>query len=590
MGENPQIEKVEGEDGLWVPATNHADALKAKAEKLMKEDRNDEACVVWDELTNHNAEHPIGSYQQVSDEDRAIEDASEAYTVEVTTDIDVVMDETWEYLVKQNGQQWPDIMQRAGVLVRYSNPQRTLEAYPTGSLQMRMARTMEFFTTDAKGKEKPVEAPRKTAAHLVERTEHPGAPAVDLVARLPFLGKQRRLVTEPGYHADECVLLVPDLDVQPPQLHTDPDVRAQEVAAAVHFLLEDWWGDFTTYCGWDDDPASRANALAFALTPFVRPYIDGATPMHICDAPDAGCGKSTVAELVGIITTGGISSTHLEKWGSEFKREVTSFLMEGKPIVWFDNEESGSQVDSAMLAQLTSGLSWTGRVMGKTKMPDLPIRNAWVMTGTNISFTKELADRGVLISLRPGHDGVVIRHRNPKDLKHPDIEKWTREHRTAIVEAILVLIDNWTTGGVPWATPDGDVIYDPIEPENLMGSNHREWARCVGGIIRAAGIDGFLGNRSVMRDKMDSETSEIEGFLGAVLGDANLVEFVTSDLAERCGKQPLIDQLPQKLAEAKNLNAELGNWLKGHKDTWHGPYRITNTGPKSHKRWTLERR
>jgi hypothetical protein len=531
-----------------------------------------------------------GLYTQVSDKDHAVEDATEGYAVEVTTDIDRVMDETWDYLVKLNGERWPDIMQRAGVLTRYNEPQRTLEPYPTGSLQMRMARTMDFFKRGARGGTFPVEAPRKTAAHIIERTEHPGAPVADLVARLPFLGKQRKLVTEAGYHPDECVLLVPDLEVKPPQLSDDPELRSTEVAGAVHFLLEDWLGDFTRYCGWDDDPASRANALAFALTPFVRPYIDGATPMHVCDAPDAGCGKSTVAELVGIITTGGIASTHLEKWGSEFKREVTSFLMEGKPIVWFDNEESGSEVDSAMLAQLTSGLSWTGRVMGKTKMPDLPIRNAWVMTGTNISFTKELADRGVLISLRPGHDGIPIRHRDPRDLKHSDIAKWTREHRTAIVEAILVLIENWITGGTPWVTPEGDVILDRVEPENLMGSNHREWARCVGGIIRAAGISGFLGNRSVMRDKMDSETSDIEGFLGAILGGEDRVEFVTSDLAERCGQQPLIDQLPATLAGERELNGLLGNWLKGHKDTWHGPFRITNTGAKSHKKWTLERR
>lgn len=544
MGESPNIEKIESADGL---------------------------------------------YTQVSDEDHAVEDAAEGYAVEVTTDIDRVMDETWDYLVKQNGERWPDIMQRAGVLTRYNEPQQTLEPYPVGSLQMRMARTMDFFKLGARGGTVPVEPPRKTAAHIIERTEHPGAPAVDLVARLPFLGKQGKLVTTSGYHSDECVLLVPDLDVERPVLDADPELRSNEVAGAVHFLLEDWLGDFTKYCGWDDDPASRANALAFALTPFVRPYIDGATPMHVCDAPDAGCGKSTVAELVGIITTGGIASTHLEKWGSEFKREVTSFLMEGKPIVWFDNEESGSEVDSAMLAQLTSGLSWTGRIMGKTKMPDLPIRNAWVMTGTNISFTKELADRGVLISLRPGPDGIPIRHRDPKDLKHPDITKWTREHRTAIVEAILVLIENWITGGAPWMAGD-EVILHRVEPENLMGSNHREWARCVGGIIRAAGIGGFLGNRSVMRDKMDSETSDIEGFLGAILGEEKKVEFVTSDLAERCGQQPLIDQLPAALAAERDLNGPLGNWLKGHKDTWHGPFKITNTGAKSHKRWTLERR
>lgn len=554
MGENPNIEKIE-DDG----------------EDLRVPDRK---------------------YEQVSDEDRELEDATEAYAVEKTADIDIVMDETWDILVKQNGKVWPDIMQRAGVLVRHNAEQRCLEEYRAGPLQMRMAQTMEFFVKDAKGKRKQVEAPRSTASHIIERTEHHGAPRVDQVMRLPFLGVERKVVAEEGYHPAERALYVPELDITP-HLSEDPDVRKEEVDAAVYFLLDEWLGDFTKFCGWDDDPASQANAVGFALTPFIRPYIAGPTPMHIVTAPDAGCGKSAVAELVGIVACGGISMTRLEKWGSEFKREITSFLMKAQPIVWFDNEDTGVTVDSGMLASLLSGPSWQGRVMGTSSMPDLPIRCAWVMTGTNIRFTKELADRGVLIELHLGPDGVPIRRRSAQDLKRANIQGWTMENRAHIANALLTLVENWARGEITGSVDDEGEEIRPLVMGPRKG-NYDEWARCVGGILQAAGISGFLENQDAMLGDMDSETTEVEGFLGALfeLGNSNgaALDFVTSDIAEKCRIQPLMDQLPQALTglDGSRLNAALGNWLRGHKDTWNGPFRITATGAKSHKKWRLE--
>jgi len=48
------------------------------------------------------------------------------------------------------------------------------------------------------------------------------------------------------------------------------------------------------------DEASRANALALLLLPYVRPLIVGPTPLHLITAPTQGTGKDLLAQLAPI--------------------------------------------------------------------------------------------------------------------------------------------------------------------------------------------------------------------------------------------------------------------------------------------------
>jgi len=72
-------------------------------------------------------------------------------------------------------------------------------------------------------------------------------------------------------------------------------------------LLDSLLGDFPFA-----DQASRANALALLLLPFVRPLIDGPTPLHLIEAAKPGTGKGLLADVVHAIATGRPASATAE--------------------------------------------------------------------------------------------------------------------------------------------------------------------------------------------------------------------------------------------------------------------------------------
>ena len=53
-----------------------------------------------------------------------------------------------------------------------------------------------------------------------------------------------------------------------------------------------------------ENEASRAHAWAAILTGVLRASIAGCTPLHVFDAPQAGTGKTLLAQLVAMISTG----------------------------------------------------------------------------------------------------------------------------------------------------------------------------------------------------------------------------------------------------------------------------------------------
>ena len=97
--------------------------------------------------------------------------------------------------------------------------------------------------------------------------------------------------------------------------------------------------------------------------------------------------------------------------------------------------------------------------------------------------------------------------------------------------------------------------------------NFTEWAEIIGGILGAAGIDGFLGNLDEMYSAADTEAIEWEVFLAAWHRRHGEDPVTVATLAEQCGPRgPLHEALPDDLAEAlgkssASFKAKLGRAL-----------------------------
>ena len=86
-----------------------------------------------------------------------------------------------------------------------------------------------------------------------------------------------------------------------------------------------------------------------------------------------------------------------------------------------------------------------------------------------------------------------------RQFKHSDIKRWVRQHRPALIHAILTLIRHWFVMGQPAA------------PASL--GSYEQWAAIVGGILHVAGIQGFLGNREALYDQLDEDTRQWSAFI-----------------------------------------------------------------------------
>jgi hypothetical protein len=496
--------------------------------------------------------------------------------IEVGVDLHRTREETWGALLRCNEPKAPRVMRRGGQLVRINRETNLIQPYTQASLLDRMSECAGFCKPKKTDDERPsmIRAPKDIPPLILASDDIREAPQVDGVAKMPFLGRDMKLHTEPGYHSAERIWLTPDIDVPPVPANPSPE----DVAVAVELLMDDWLGDFSFA-----DEASRANALALALLPFVRPAIAEATPLHIVNAASPGAGKSTLTKAALLPGVGHFSLVALERWSSEMKREVTSWLLEGKPVICFDNQRGGSRVDSALLSALVTEPSYSGRIMGQTATPDSTIRCVWVMTGNNLSFSDELARRGVLIQLDEPTKGE-------DEYRHNPLVDWTEQKRAAIAYALLTLVQHWAAGVPEYehGIASEDRTAERHGPAR-MKKTFEQWATVVGGILRAAGVDGFLENERKMKER-DSESRDVESFLQAISEATDGATFLITDLVG-LGKGDLQSSLPPELSgEKEDLHKLLQVWLRSNKDRWWGSYRLVATNERSPIKWRVERR
>jgi hypothetical protein len=268
----------------------------------------------------------------------------------------------------------------------------------------------------------------------------------------------------------------------------------QDVRAAVA-LLDDALGDFP----WADD-ASRANAFAMLFTPILRPAVHGCVPIALCDAPQAGSGKSLLVEVLALVHTGTSAAMKPAPEGNEeeWRKTLTAAIYTGNQLTIFDNVDD--VLKSPSLALAVTAETWTDRILGRTAIITVPQRTAFVVTGNNISLGGDLPRRCFWIRL----DAKMPRPWQGRKYRHPRLKGWVKQNRGKLLGALLTMASGWYAAGRPKAqTP-------------ILGS-FEDWSETTGGILAYAGIDGFLGNLADLYQDGDPSEAQWDAFLHAIL-------------------------------------------------------------------------
>jgi hypothetical protein len=401
---------------------------------------------------------------------------------------------------------------------------------------------LRFMSTDSEG----AVAPFKDIMTLLIGEASWDFPVVERAVEVPVFGEDGSLRTDAGYHAGAKVYLDPRIDFTfVPERVTDEDIET--ALDIIGYTLADFpFSDVFT--GADPLPprvhgegktpnfargvSSRANAHAMLLQPFARSLIGNEpTPMYFIDKSEKGTGANYLANVLGYMLYGTpMPPQVVSEREEEFEKAITASLYEGRPTIFLDN--LNHELSSAALASaLTSGI-WTGRILGKSHVPRIPVRALWLLAANNGQISEELMRRVVPIRLdaalpNPASD------RPPSYYIIPNLMEHLRNTRRDLVWAAHVLVQNYITV----AAEDPERLAELTVDLPILQSFQR-WSEVMGGILACAGIPGFLGNLGGY--KRDNVRDDKSGF----------AEYV-ADLFERHGEKWLgLDEALDILQEA----------------------------------------
>lgn len=375
----------------------------------------------------------------------------------------------------------------------------------------------------------------------------PRLPELEAVVSTPVFGRDARLIATAGYHEGARLYYRPSFDLEALVVPERP--TAAEVAAARALILDELLVDFPFVSNSD-----RAHAVAALVLPFVRRMIRGPTPLHLIEAPTPGTGKSLLAEVIAAISAGhGAHPMTLGREEEENRKRITAALSRAQSVMLIDNVRVG--LDSSVLAQVLTSTRFTDRILGQSRMIDLPNDALWLATANNPRLSLEIARRSIRIRLDPKRD----RPWQGRSFKHERLLAWARERRSDLVAAILTLVSAWIATDTPPGT-------------QTLGS-FESWSETIGGILATAGVDGYLEDLEELYELADAEGQEWRAFVGAWgerFGQQSLAAGALVEFAVQQGFLTSVigDKSP------RSQSTRLGKALLANRDRQFGEWRI----------------
>lgn len=238
-----------------------------------------------------------------------------------------------------------------------------------------------------------------------------------------------------------------------------------------------------------ESPHDMSLIKAMFLTPLWG-GLPGARPAFVVQAPDRGCGKSTLTEALATLYGGAIE---FEPDGRGEDKVLTRLLSPSalsRRIVRIDNIRtvfSSSLLESLITAQTLNGHRL---YCGDSTRPNYL---TWTMTGNTLQLSRDLSERAFVIRLR----------------KPSPMPQW-RERLFAYIEAYRLEII---------AEAINVLKSDPLGPS--AGDRWQSWGDGV--LSRVTGnVAGVLATNQARRDKVDESIDEASLILSYLYAPGNL--------------------------------------------------------------------
>lgn len=494
--------------------------------------------------------------RDASDEAARLAWLASPVTIEGNGDLAWVCDDIQDRLVAANC----NIYQRGGQLVRVvqaaGSDSRRIKRDPASlriapfddrSLAELVTRHLQLCKRNRKtDKLMACDCPREIAATLLARREWDFA-ELEAVVEHPIMLPDGEVVCTPGFHPETGLLLSPIFEgFQPPVSELDIN-EALDQLDVLRELLEGF--DFI-------NGVDESVALAFLLTPFVRPVLDTA-PAFAVNAHAAGSGKSTLVRTAAAISTGR-APAFLSYGGDpeELRKVLFSSLFAGDQQIAIDNVDQ--PVRDAVLALILTAPVFRDRILGQSSTSSVPTKAVISMNGNNIQIEGDLTRRVLECRLDPRCDRPAER-----TFKFDPVER-ARSNRGDYVRAALTIMSAYQR----------QAERVQCSPFGSFG----EWSRLVREPLIWLGMEDPVESIRGLEDA-DPERGQLRAMLAAVWAAVETREFKVADLLRivqskrqadietgRAIDQSTSEALNEALVSVCQRNGELsaaalGKWL-----------------------------
>ena len=267
-----------------------------------------------------------------------------------------------------------------------------------------------------------LDCPPKVAQTLIARKEW-SLPYLNGIIRSPTMRADGSILESPGYDDASGLYFYSDGEIFPSISENPTKHEALQALEKFNWLLKGF--PF-------DGEASLSVAISAILTALIRRSIPTA-PLHGFTAPKMGSGKSLLTEVVSLISTGkGMTAISYANDEAEEKKRLLAVLMEGDPIVCYDNIEH--PFGSPTLCAVLTSHEYKDRILGASKNAAVPTNAMFLATGNNLTFIGDITTRVLLCKINPDVE-------RPEEREFDvDLRKYIQENRGDLVKAGLTIL------------------------------------------------------------------------------------------------------------------------------------------------------
>jgi len=307
-----------------------------------------------------------------------------------------------------------------------------IEPFSIDSLRMRIMESVELVDTEGNGL-----APNDLLVRAFrDASVAKASPLVGLVEH-PVISPDGKLIAGSGY--DQCTglylsvaeELTPNLDFQIDTFHAEESL----LWLRSHYLRDYPFGDQL-----DADAA-----IAMNLTLLERVFVAGSTgfPGFSSNAPTQGSGKTTIFSQASEAIYGRpVAASSFPQNTEEMAKHLTALLLEGQPLVLFDNLPEGRAFFSDELAKAMTSDTYKNRLLGTNRTVSAAANIVFGFTGNNITPAEDFATRVLQIELCPETE-------NPdrRAFTRVNIIDWTAENRPQVLRHLCILVAGFLRSG-----------------------------------------------------------------------------------------------------------------------------------------------